>query len=207
MLIGTNAMVNEEFSANRRSPSPQTVETNLYNINKLPFVLLVTGITAIGSIISGLVGYKIGNNRRIANEKEITLVGSIDPTPGLTPGSGRYYADKMLTKFINKLFMEDVPKLSKENEFPASHLAAIEFHLRVLSHRYDGEKLPYKYRELAEELVSMSQHIGTYVDRRNKKITVGYLKELLKDTQELLKKATATTEEMELAKEQDKADL
>lgn len=200
MMISTHAMETGEHSVVGTQISSQTVGKKIYYFK----LLLVNGITAI---LSGLFGYKICYDRRVADAKEITLVGSIDPTPGLTPELRRYYADKMLTNFINKLFIEDIPRLSKENEFPASHLAAIEYYLRVLSHRYDAENLPYKYRELAEDLVSMSQHIGTYVDRRNKKITLGYLKELLKDTQELLKKATATTREMEAEKEQKKAEL
>ena len=206
ITVSTYSMVNEEFSTNRRSPSPQTVETNFYNVKKLPYVFLVTGITAISSILSGFLGYKIGKDRRLDDEKEVTLIGTILPYD-ITPYDGEYYIDRVLNNFINKLFSEDIPKLSRENEFPATYLAALESELKILSLRFNGEELSYKYKEFGRELLSMSQHISIYVDKANKNITVGYLKKLLKDTQKLLKEATANLKEIELSKEQNKAEL
>ncbi len=183
-------------------PNSQITEVNSYKV-RLPFVFLFTGLAAI---LSGLIGYKIGNDRIISDEKEITLVGSIDPVD-IAPIRVAHCTDKILNKFIKKLFLEEIPKLSRNNEFPASYLAAVEFELSVLSSRFNDKELSYKYRKFAEELVSMSLHVGSFVDIRNKKISVGYLKEMLKDAQNLVHKATALTDEMELEKEQNKTDL
>lgn len=174
---------------------------------KLSLVLLGSAISLMFTALAGFFGYRFGRAKTIDDEKELTLVGSIEPTPGLLPSSGRYYPDKMLNLFIDKLFLEDIPKYLSQDEFPASHLAAIETHLKVLSNRYSSKDLPYEYRKMSEDLIAMSQFIGSYVDVRGKKIQAGYLKKLLKDAQKLVQEATATTEKMEREKEQNEREL
>ncbi len=198
-----NSVPEKSFAMERATPIEE--KSSSFSL-KLPLIVL---FSTIGAVVFGFTfGYKKGNNRRIADEKEVTLTGSIDPYD-ITPNfvGGKYYTDRILNQFIDKLLLEDVPKLSFMNEFPASYLAAIEFELSALSLRYNGKDSPYEYKKLTEELESMSLFIGSYVDVRNKKIQAGYLKKLLKDAQKLVQKATATTEKMEREKEQNEREL
>lgn len=181
----------------------QNIVENSYKV-RLPFVFLFTGLAAV---FSGLLGYKIGNNRRVNDEKEITLTGSIlgeDNNKCMLIGTRTYDPRILINSCVDEIFQVDIPKLSKEGAFSASTLAHLAYQLRVYSHGFEDENLPYEYKQMSYKLYDMSMNIERYISESNQKIQAGYLKTLLRNAQKLAIRAGEIYDKIAQEKEQKK---
>lgn len=199
-----NTVSAKSFAMER--PEPQGVSqigARKHSI-RLPLAILFSGLSAL---LSGLIGYKIGNDRRVNDEKEITLTGTIlggDSERCMSIGSGSYDVVLLISSCVDEIFQVDIPKLSKEDTFPARYLSALAYQLDVLSMNLDFDDLPDECRQKGLELHNMAMSIEHYVDKRGKKIQAGYLKTLLRNAQKLAIRAGEIYDKIAQEKERKK---
>ena len=204
-----SAVSTMSFAMENREPQKMQETRVKTNFIKLPVILFSSFGAALIAAVSGLIGYKIGNDRRANDEKEITLTGTIlgGSSDRCTPIGRSYDVVMLISSCVDEMFQVDIPKVSKEGTFPAQYLDALAFELDVLAGSLDFDDLPYEYRKVGLELHNMFISIKHYVDKRGKKIQLGYLKTLLRDAQKLAIRAGEIHDRIIQEKEKNKAEL
>ena len=205
-----SAVSTMSFAMENREPQKMQETKVKTNFIKLPVILFSSFGAALIATVSGLIGYKIGNDRRANDEKEITLTGTIlgGSSDRCTPiGESSYDIVMLISSCVDEMFQVDIPKVSKEGTFPAQYLDALAFELDVLAGSLDFDDLPYEYRKVGLELHNMFISIKHYVDKRGKKIQLGYLKTLLRDAQKLAIRAGEIHDRIKQEKKKNKAEL
>ena len=204
-----SAVSTMSFAMENREPQRMQETRVKTNFIKLPVILFSSFGAALIAAVSGLIGYKIGNDRRANDEKEITLTGTIlgGSSDRCTPIGRSYDVVMLISSCVDEMFQVDIPKVSKEGTFPAQYLDALAFELDVLAGSLDFDDLPYEYRKVGLELHNMFISIKHYVDKRGKKIQLGYLKTLLRDAQKLAIRAGEIHDRIIQEKEKNKAEL
>ena len=204
-----SAVSTMSFAMENREPQKMQETRVKTNFIKLPVILFSSFGAALIAAVSGLIGYKIGNDRRANDEKEITLTGTIlgGSSDRCTPIGGSYDVVMLISSCVDEMFQVDIPKVWKEGTFPAQYLDALAFELDVLAGNLDFDDLPYEYRKVGLELHNMFISIKHYVDKRGKKIQLGYLKTLLRDAQKLAIRAGEIHDRIIQEKEKNKAEL
>ena len=204
-----SAVSTMSFAMENREPQKMQETRVKTNFIKLPVILFSSFGAALIATVSGLIGYKIGNDRRANDEKEITLTGTIlgGSSDRCTPIGRSYDVVMLISSCVDEMFQVDIPKVSKEGTFPAQYLDALAFELDVLAGSLDFDDLPYEYRKVGLELHNMFISIKHYVDKRGKKIQLGYLKTLLRDAQKLAIRAGEIHDRIIQEKEKNKAEL
>lgn len=163
------------------SSSPiQSTETNIATIRwTLPAIL----VAAVSLAVAGTIGYFIGNHQYLKYSKEITFKGSAASSKSEIP-TGTIYPIPLARQLLNRIIKEDTPKLKGNNEFPAGCIADLETYLWMISGNLGN-------KPLAQELLTMSQVMSGLIHTENKTVTVGYLIDLLKQSQDLINQAEA----------------
>lgn len=156
---------------------------------KAPYsAAILIGVGVVGlfcAIVGFLAGYITGNNLPSSDgyDKEITFEGTVLMPKGTIP-DGTFYSIPHARNYINRLFKEEVPKLNKKDSFPATYIAGLEALLRVVSHHFEGSTLE-------QELLTVSHLLNQLILYEDKPVTVGYLVDLLKQSQNLISQAEA----------------
>ncbi|MEI3542283.1 MAG: hypothetical protein V8P98_05755 [Acutalibacteraceae bacterium] len=181
-----------------REPSPSlqiSASSSFYNRHRFGItILFLSAFAAINGACGYLFGYKKGNSDHLDKLKEIHFEGTCLMSSGTFP-QGPYFAPSIAAKYIEQVFYEDVPMLYKKDTFPATHLAAIEAYLRVISSQL-------KSCSFKHELSAMSQTMRRLIlDEYDKPVTVGYLVNLLNQAKDLVSQAP---QEISKQVEQDK---
>ena len=130
----------------------------------------------------GCGGYFIGNHQYLKNSKEITFKGTAASSKSEIP-NGTIYPIPLARQLLNRIIKEDIPRL-KDNQFPAGPIADLETYLWMISGNLGTEPL-------AQEILTMSQIMSGLISTEDKKVTVGYLVDLLKQSQDLINQAEA----------------
>lgn len=130
----------------------------------------------------GCAGYFIGNRQYLKNSKEITFKGTAASSKSEIP-TGTIYPIPLARQLLNRIIKEDMPRL-KDNQFPAGPIADLETYLWMISGNLGTEPL-------AQEILTMSQIMSGLISTEDKKVTVGYLVDLLKQSQDLINQAEA----------------
>ena len=167
------------------SSSPiQSTETSIATTKlTLPAIL----VTAVSFAVAGTVGYFIGNHQYLKYSKEITFKGSAASSKSEIP-TGTIYPIPLARQLLNRIIKEDIPKLKDNNELPAGCIADLETYLWMISGNLGTEPL-------AQEILTMSQIMSGLISTEDKKVTVGYLIDLLKQSQDLINQAEAQASE------------
>lgn len=166
-------------------------------------ITVATGVTLCA--VSGYIGYRLGENlyfsrkkepKNLNPDKEITLVGPTNEDPTITPeGVNRF--ELLAIDYIEKLLNIDIPKLRTSDEFPAQYLANVRGICYPVPHSLEniaakeGSRPAYG---LALKLKNKRLILQQIVENE-KKITVGYLINLLSEIKSLLQEATSIIEE------------
>ena len=204
-----SAVSTMSFAMENREPQKMQETRVKTNFIKSRFILFsILGDALIG-VVSWLIFYNMWNYSIANDEKEITLTGTIlgGSSDRCTPIGRSYDVVMLISSCVDEMFQVDIPKVSKEGTFPAQYLDALAFELDVLAGSLDFDDLPYEYRKVGLELHNMFISIKHYVDKRGKKIQLGYLKTLLRDAQKLAIRAGEIHDRIIQEKEKNKAEL
>ena len=166
-------------------------------------IAVATGVTLCA--VSGYIGYRLGKTlhfsrkkepRGLNLDKEITLVGPTNEDPTITPeGVNRF--ELLAIDYIDKLLNIDIPKLRTSEEFPAQYLANVRGICYPVPHTLEniatkkGCRLAYG---LALKLKNKRLILQQIVENE-KKITVGYVIDLLNEIKSLLQGSVPIIEE------------
>lgn len=145
---------------------------------------LITSLASLlffagGSLGGYLIGYKNGQKIKLNSLKDISLEG-LAALDGDVP-NGIIQPVRLAQKYIKDVLRNEIPKLSQDDKFPASKLAAIEYYLRLCTNC--GES-----KELTGELETLSKRMQGFVFHKSK-VTLGTLTDLINDAQELVDRA------------------
>lgn len=177
--IKENALHNSQMNPQAKASAGifSTVKSAIRRTWKIVFLGLA--LLAAG----GCGGYFIGNHQYLKNSKEITFTGTTLITSGTIP-NGNIYPIPLAKEYVNWLFKDEISKLNKNDTFPATHIAGLEAYLRLISSHFNSEPL-------GQKLLTMSQIMSGLIRTENKTVTVGYLVDLLKQSQDLINQAEA----------------
>ncbi len=142
--------------------------------------LITSLVSLIGLSVGYLLGYKNGQKIKLNSLKDISLEGLAMLDSGDVP-DGIIQPIPLAQKYIKDVLRNEIPKLSQDDKFPASKLAAIEYYLRIC--RGFGES-----KELTGELETLSKRMQGFVFHKSK-VTLGTLTDLINDAQELVDRA------------------
>lgn len=155
-------------------------------------------------VISGYACYRLGRYRCLEKnhktesinlDKEITLVGTTEADPSVSP-EGQHRFELLAIDYINKLLNVEISRLKTSNEFRSQLLtnicwiySSVPINLDTISN--NGNK---KAGNLALRLRDMEFNIHNIV-KNDKKITAGYLIDLLNETKSLLEESAVLIEQ------------
>lgn len=177
--IKENALHNSQTNPQAKASAGifSTVKSAIRRTWKIVFLGLA--LLAAG----GCGGYFIGNHQYLKNSKEITFKGTAASSKSEIP-TGTIYPIPLARQLLNRIIKEDIPKLKDNNELPAGCIADLETYLWMISGNLGTEPL-------AQEILTMSQIMSGLIRTENKTVTVGYLVDLLKQSQDLINQAEA----------------
>ena len=176
--IKENALHNSQMNPQAKASAGifSTVKSAIRRTWKIVFLGLA--LLAAG----GCGGYFIGNHQHIKYSKEITFKGTAASTKSEIP-VGTIYLIPHARQLLNRIIKEDIPRL-KDNQFPAGPIADLETYLWMISGHLGTDAL-------AQEILTMSQIMSGLISTDDKTVTVGYLMDLLKQSQDLINQAEA----------------
>lgn len=176
--VKENALHNSQMNPQLKASAGifSTVKSAIRRTWKIVFLGLA--LLAAG----GCAGYFIGNRQYLKNSKEITFKGTAASSKSEIP-TGTIYPIPLARQLLNRIIKEDMPRL-KDNQFPAGPIADLETYLWMISGNLGTEPL-------AQEILTMSQIMSGLISTEEKKVTVGYLVDLLKQSQDLINQAEA----------------
>lgn len=196
LLPNTKVMANylNDFQAN---------QTSRCSYSGASCAVIITTGTAL-CLASGCVGYLLGKidclskykkTKNLDLNKEIALVGLTNEDPTVTPeGMNRF--ELLAIDYINKLLNIDIPKLRTSDEFPAQYLANLRGICYPVPHTLENIAAKKGYR-LAQGLALKLKNkrlILQQIVENEKKVTVGYLIDLLNEIKSLLQEAAPIVE-------------
>ena len=183
LALLNSPLENSALAMNGDHVSASSVHSTQANVEITRWTLPAILVATVSLAVAGTIGYFIGNRQYLKNSKEITFTGTTLITSGTIP-NGNIYPIPLAKEYVNWLFKDEISKLNKNDTFPATHIAGLEAYLRLISSHFNSEPL-------GQKLLTMSQIMSGLIRTENKTVTVGYLVDLLKQSQDLINQAEA----------------
>ena len=182
LALLNSPLENSALAMNGDHVSTSSVHSTQANVEITRWTLPAILVATVSLAVAGTIGYFIGNHQYLKNSKEITFKGTAASSKSEIP-TGTIYPIPLARQLLNRIIKEDIPRL-KDNQFPAGPIADLETYLWMISGNLGTEPL-------AQEILTMSQIMSGLISTEDKKVTVGYLVDLLKQSQDLINQAEA----------------
>lgn len=182
LALLNSPLENSSLAMNGGHVSTSSVHSTQANVEITRWTLPAILVATVSLAVAGTIGYFIGNHQYLKNSKEITFKGTAASSKSEIP-TGTIYPIPLARQLLNRIIKEDIPRL-KDNQFPAGPIADLETYLWMISGNLGTEPL-------AQEILTMSQIMSGLISTEDKKVTVGYLVDLLKQSQDLINQAEA----------------
>lgn len=182
LALLNSPLENSALAMNGGHVSTSSVHSTQANVEITRWTLPAILVATVSLAVAGTIGYFIGNHQYLKNSKEITFKGTAASSKSEIP-TGTIYPIPLARQLLNRIIKEDIPRL-KDNQFPAGPIADLETYLWMISGNLGTEPL-------AQEILTMSQIMSGLISTEDKKVTVGYLVDLLKQSQDLINQAEA----------------
>ena len=182
LALLNSPLENSALAMNGDHVSASSVHSTQANVEITRWTLPAILVATVSLAVAGTIGYFIGNRQYLKNSKEITFKGTAASSKSEIP-TGTIYPIPLARQLLNRIIKEDIPRL-KDNQFPAGPIADLETYLWMISGNLGTEPL-------AQEILTMSQIMSGLISTEDKKVTVGYLVDLLKQSQDLINQAEA----------------
>ncbi len=182
LALLNSPLENSALAMNGGHVSTSSVHSTQANVEITRWTLPAILVATVSLAVAGTIGYFIGNHQYLKNSKEITFKGTAASSKSEIP-TGTIYPIPLARQLLNRIIKEDIPRL-KDNQFPAGPIADLETYLWMISGNLGTEPL-------AQEILTMSQIMSGLISTEDKKVTVGYLVDLLKQSRDLINQAEA----------------
>ena len=182
LALLNSPLENSALAMNGDHVSASSVHSTQANVEITRWTLPAILVATVSLAVAGTIGYFIGNRQYLKNSKEITFKGTAASSKSEIP-TGTIYPIPLARQLLNRIIKEDIPRL-KDNQFPAGPIADLETYLWMISGNLGTEPL-------AQEILTMSQIMSGLISTEDKKVTVGYLVDLLKQSRDLINQAEA----------------
>lgn len=159
--------------------------------SKLPWPIAII-VGSMLCVIAGYTGYKLGSyyHDNKNNPKMITLEGTADPDSSVSP-RGEHRFELLAINYIDRLIINEIPKLNKSNQFPAQYLSNVSWLFRSvpvnLEIIYEKDKNIKAY-DLSIRLKAREFELERIAEKE-RTVTLEYLINILNDTKSLLQGA------------------